>query len=297
MTTALHKKKESLARCIPKAMAMLKNCTLCPRMCRVDRLKGEKGYCDTADRAKVYGYMPHHGEEPPLSGSKGSGTLFFSHCNLCCCFCQNHDISIQGEGDPADPEQIARAMIHLQEQGCHNINFVTPTHVVPFILKAADLALDMGLTLPLVYNSSGYETPETLALLDGIMDIYLPDFKFWDKDLARLACNAPDYPKIARAAVKIMHAQAGNLKIDANGIARSGLLVRHLFMPGTLADTKKILKFLKTCVSPDTRINLMSQYRPLWQAEQVPAFCRPADPNEFRAAVKAARDLGFFFVS
>lgn len=235
--------------------------------------------------------MAHFGEEPPLSGHGGSGTLFFSQCNLRCCFCQNHDISIQGEGEPAAPDQMARAMILLQEQGCHNINFVTPTHVVPFILQAVDLALDMGLSLPLVYNTSGYETPETLDLLNGVMDIYLPDFKFWDKKLARAACNAPDYPDIAREAIKLMDGQVGDLKLDKNGIAVSGLLVRHLVMPDTLEDIKEILGFLKNSVSPDIRINLISQYRPFWQADRVPSFSRPVTPREFRAAIKEARDL------
>lgn len=275
---------------------MLEDCILCPRRCRVDRTRGERGYCGTGDRARVFSWMPHHGEEPPLSGHGGSGTIFFSRCSLQCCFCQNHDISIQGQGEPADPGQIARAMVQLMEKGCHNINFVTPTHVVPFILQAVDLALDMGLTLPLVYNSSGYETPETLALLDGVMDIYLPDFKFWNPDLAGQACDAPDYPDRARAAVKIMYDQVGDLKTDEKGMAVSGLLVRHLVMPDTLADIRQILGFLKTWVSPDTRINLMSQYRPLWQADQIPSLSRPATPQEFRAAVKAARESGLHLV-
>lgn len=273
-------------------MALLKDCTLCPRNCRVDRTRGETGYCKTADGPRVYGFMPHFGEEPPLSGHGGSGTIFFSHCNLGCCFCQNHEISISGEGEPAAPHQIARAMILLQEKGCHNINFVTPTHVVPFILQAVDRAIDLGLDLPLVYNSSGYERPETIALLDGIMDIYLPDFKFWNPELSGAACNAPDYPETARKAICLMQAQTGDLKIDENGIAVSGLLVRHLVMPGTLDDIKSILVFLKEKISPGTCINLMSQYRPLWQAGKVPSLSGNLDASEFRVAVRMAKELG-----
>ena len=290
-------KKEILAKRIPKALAMLECCTLCPRNCRVNRLRGEAGICGTLDRARVYGYMPHFGEEPPLSGHGGSGTLFFSGCSLGCCFCQNYDISIQAEGDLSDVGQIAAAMVRLKEGGCHNINFITPTHVVPFILQAVDQALDMGMDLPLVYNSSGYESPDTLALLDGIMDIYLPDFKFWDPDLSRAACHAPDYPETARQAIQIMQKQAGDLTLDAQGrLALSGLLVRHLVMPGTLKDIKSMLAFLKGSVSPGIRVNLMSQYRPAWEADRVPSFSRSLDPREFRAAVTAAKDMGIDLV-
>ena len=289
-------KRKTLAERIPRALGMLESCSLCPRNCRVNRIKGETGACGIPNRAKVYGYMPHFGEEPPLSGHGGSGTMFFSGCSLGCCFCQNYEISIQQQGDWVDPGQIATAMVRLRGRGCHNINFVTPTHVVPFILQAVDQALDMGMDLPLVYNSSGYECPETLALLEGIMDIYLPDFKFWDPELARAACSAPDYPEVARQAVKIMQQQVGDLTVNSQGIAMSGLLVRHLVMPGTLKDTKEILFYLKESVSSHIHINLMSQYRPLWQADKVPEFSNHLDPKEFRAAVTAAKKLGIDLV-
>ncbi len=227
-----------------------------------------------------------------MSGRFGSGTIFFSNCNLKCCFCQNEGISIRGEGEPAAPKQIARAMIHLQNQGCHNINFVTPTHVVPFILKAIELARDQGLNIPLVYNSSGYETPETLSLLEGIIDIYLPDFKFWEPAAAKLACNAPDYPKVARRAIRIMQAQVGDLCLDEKGIARSGLLVRHLVLPGCLAGTGEIMAFLAHEISPHTRVNIMSQYRPCGHAEKISSLARPVTSAEFRSAVKTAEQYG-----
>lgn len=285
-------KKKKLKKRIFSANKQLSCCRLCPRSCGVDRTRAQAGECNTLDQAIVYGFMPHHGEEPPLSGRLGSGTIFFSNCNLKCCFCQNEDISIRGEGEPATPEQIAGAMIHLQNQGCHNINFVTPTHVVPFILQAIELALDLGLDIPLVYNSSGYETRETLALLDGIIDIYLPDFKFWEPAAAQLACSAPGYPEAARKAIRIMHDQVGDLSIDEKGIARSGLLVRHLVMPENLAGTGEIMAFLADEISPHTRVNLMSQYRPCGKARNMSPLARPITPAEFRLAVKTAENLG-----
>ncbi|WDP88308.1 MAG: radical SAM protein [Desulfobacter sp.] len=289
-------KKAMLQQRIPKAWAQLKRCRLCPRACGVDRTSGETGICNTGDQAVVYGFMPHHGEEPPLSGSGGSGTIFFTHCNLRCCFCQNEDISIRGDGEPANPEQMARAMVRLQDLGCHNINFVTPTHVVPFILKAVDRALDLGLEIPLVYNTSGYDTAETLALLDGIIDIYLPDFKFWDSEVADMVCDAPDYPEVARQALKIMHRQVGDLKVDGQGIARSGLLVRHLVLPDDLAGTQEIVQFLAQKVSSRTAVNIMSQYRPVGNAFANVKLSRPPTVEEYRRAVELARHQGLFLV-
>ncbi len=284
--------KKRLQDKIYLATKQLSCCRLCPRSCGVDRTRGVPGVCNTLDKALVYGYMPHHGEEPPLSGELGSGTIFFSNCNLKCCFCQNEEISIRGEGEPASPEQIAGAMIHLQNQGCHNINLVTPTHVVPFILKAIDLARDQGLDIPLIYNSSGYETRETLSLLDGFIDIYLPDFKFWNPETAKLVCNAPDYPETARRAIRIMQDQVGDLCIDKKGLARSGILVRHLVMPGSLVDTEEILAFLAHEISPHTRINMMSQYHPYGNAREISSLARPVTPAEFRLAVKKAEQYG-----
>lgn len=290
-------KKIRVEKSLTLAAEKLTCCRLCPRACGVDRTAEETGVCNTADQAVVYGFMPHHGEEPPLSGIGGSGTIFFTHCNLQCCFCQNEDISIRGQGDSSTPEQIAMAMIHLQDMGCHNINFVTPTHVVPFILDAVDRALDMGLNLPLVYNTSGYETPETLALLDGIIDIYLPDFKFWAPHVADIACAAPDYPDAARQALKIMHDQVGDLELDPKGIARSGLLVRHLVMPHELAGTKNIVDFLAKEVSSNTAINIMSQYRPVGRACTMEKFSRATTVQEYRAAVDMAKAQGLHLIN
>ena len=292
----VHLKKERLADAIPGAVARLASCCLCPRTCNVDRTRGEAGVCNTLDKAVVCGVMPHHGEEPPLSGSSGSGTIFFSHCNLRCRFCQNDDISLHGRGEPAEPEQIARAMMQLQDQGCHNINFVTPSHVVPFMLQATDLALDMGLELPIVYNSSGYDAPETLHLLDGIVDIYMPDFKFWDPDTANRLCNAPDYPQAAREALRIMHRQVGDLRLDENGIARNGLLVRHLVMPEDLAGTEQVMAFLAKEISARTHVNIMSQYHPVGQARDIPEISRPVTVEEFKKAVALARQYGLKLV-
>ncbi|MCG8619377.1 MAG: radical SAM protein [Desulfobacterales bacterium] len=281
---------------MPSAFRKLSACTLCPRDCGSDRTQGERGLCNTLDKAVVYGCMPHFGEEPPISGTMGSGTIFFSHCNLGCCFCQNDDISLRGEGDAAEPDQIAGAMLLLQEKGCHNINLVTPTHVVPFILQALDLAIDKGLNIPLVYNTSGYESPETLTLLEGIVDIYMPDFKFWSPEVAAMACNAPDYPEIARQAVKIMHRQVGTLALDENGIAVSGLLVHHLVLPENLSGTEKILEFLATEISPDSRVNVMSQYHPVGNAWKKDGLSRPVSPEEFHRAVATAKSFGLHLV-
>ena len=285
-----------LKEALQKALDMLSACTLCPRHCRVGRTGGETGYCGAGRQAKVASFSPHFGEEPPLVGDHGSGTIFFSHCSLQCVFCQNHDISIQGEGHTVFPNQLAAMMIRLQEQGCHNINFVTPTHVVPQILEALDLAVDLGLRIPLVYNCSGYESPDTLALLDGIIDIYMPDFKFWDNAAAGRFCNAPDYRETAQAAIMAMHNQVGGLKTDDAGIACSGLLVRHLVMPGRLEDTRQILEFLKIKVSPGTHVNLMSQYRPLGEARRFSDLCRPLSAPEFRQALEMGKASGLTLV-
>ncbi|MDT8378292.1 MAG: radical SAM protein [Desulfotignum sp.] len=285
-----------LKQVIQQALDMLSPCTLCPRQCRVDRTHGETGYCGAGSQAKVADFAPHFGEEPPLVGVHGSGTIFFSHCSLRCVFCQNHDISIQGDGRTVFPNQLAAMMIRLQEQGCHNINFVTPTHVVPRILQALDIAVDLGLHIPLVYNSSGYDSPDTLALLDGIIDIYMPDFKFRDNKTAGRFCNATDYPETAQAAIRDMHAQVGDLEIGTAGIACSGLLVRHLVMPGHLEDTRRILEFLKTKVSPGTHVNLMSQYRPMGEAVRFSDLCHPLSAAEFRQALEMVKASGLTLV-
>ncbi len=230
-------------------------------------------------------------------GTHGSGTIFVSHCNLKCCFCQNWETSILGEGHTAGKGQIASIMLHLQKIGCHNINLVTPTHVIPQLLEDLEIAIEHGLTLPIVYNSSGYESLETLKILDGIIDIYMPDFKFWDSAVSDMACRAPDYPKVAKAAVIEMHRQVGDLSLDNNGLAQEGLLVRHLALPERLAGTQKIMDFLKDHVSGSTFVNIMSQYYPAGDALKVKKLSRPVSIDEFHAAVEYARQAGLNLIT
>jgi putative pyruvate formate lyase activating enzyme len=286
----------ALTEKIRQAEILLSPCTLCPRQCRVDRAGDEKGYCGTGGKAVVASFAPHFGEEPPLVGDRGSGTLFFSHCNLKCLFCQNYEISIEGRGQAMEAEEIASIMIYLQNMGCCNINLVTPSHVVPQILKALDIAAGLGLRLPLVYNSSGYDRVETLKILRGVVDIYMPDFKFWETEAAGRYCQAKDYPDIARKAVLEMQAQVGDLLLDEGGLALSGLLVRHLVMPGRISDTGRILNFLKEKVSPHTHVNLMSQYRPMGEAKKFKELSLPLSSEEFRSALKLGRASGLVLV-
>ena len=227
-----------------KAYDQLKSCVLCPRKCGVDRLSGETGTCKTGRLAWVSSYSPHFGEEAPLVGNCGSGTIFFTHCNLRCLFCQNFDISHQGCGQEVSGEKLAAMMLDLQNQGCHNINFVTPSHVVPQILSAVEIAIQRGLHVPLVFNSGGYDRVATLKLLEGVFDIYMPDFKFWDPQIAEDACQARDYPEVARKALLEMHRQVGDLLLDEAGIARRGLVIRHLVLPDGLAGTREIMRFI-----------------------------------------------------
>lgn len=277
---------------IAEAQQRLSPCRVCPRHCKVDRLSDEKGICQTGVKAVVSSYAPHFGEESPLVGSGGSGTIFFTHCNLLCIFCQNYEISHLGQGIETDPGQLAAMMVSLQRQGCHNINFVTPSHVVPQILVALPKAIEKGLTVPLVYNSSGYDSLETLKLLEGIVDIYMPDFKFWDKDLAKRYAKAPDYPEVAQKAILEMYRQVGDLVMDDEGVAVKGLLVRHLVMPGSLEETREILRFLAREVSVDTYVNVMDQYRPCGEACHCPPIDRTLTGGEYQQALKLARDAG-----
>ena len=277
---------------IAEAQQRLSPCRVCPRHCKVDRLSDEKGICQTGVKAVVSSYAPHFGEESPLVGSGGSGTIFFTHCNLLCIFCQNYEISHLGQGIETDPGQLAAMMLSLQRQGCHNINFVTPSHVVPQILVALPKAIEKGLTVPLVYNSSGYDSLETLKLLEGIVDIYMPDFKFWDKDLAKRYAKAPDYPEVAQKAILEMYRQVGDLVMDDEGVAVKGLLVRHLVMPGSLEETRGILRFLAREVSVDTYVNVMDQYRPCGEACHCPPIDQTLTGDEYQQALKLARDAG-----
>ncbi|MCP4345257.1 MAG: radical SAM protein [Desulfobacterales bacterium] len=275
-----------------KAFSILNSCTLCPRMCKADRVSGQTGVCKTGDKAYVSSYNSHFGEEVPLVGTHGSGTIFFTRCNLLCIFCQNYDISHEGHGREVSHEDLANMMLLLQNEGCHNINFVTPSHVVPQILMALETAVQKGLSVPLVYNTGGYDNIETLKLLEGVFDIYMPDFKFWDSEIAETTCGAKDYPDIVREAVLEMHRQTGDLVIDETGIARRGLLIRHLVLPEGLAGTREIMRFIAREISPDTYVNIMPQYRPCGMAKEVGALSDYPSQKDFRDALQAAKDEG-----
>ncbi|MEW6602805.1 MAG: radical SAM protein [Nitrospirota bacterium] len=285
--------RKELKEKVLRAETILKSCTLCPRACKVDRTSGDKGFCKTGDRPLVSSFNPHFGEEAPLVGSRGSGTIFFSRCNLGCLFCQNWTISHLGEGKEISFDALADIMIVLQnEYGCHNINFVTPTHQVPMILRSLEIAIDNGLKVPLVYNCGGYEALETLKILDGIIDIYMPDFKYADPEPARMYSKAEDYPETAKAAIREMHRQVGDLVINERGIALRGLLVRHLVLPEGLAGTEEVARFLAEEISPNTYTNIMAQYYPCYKAAGHPPLDRRITNSEFRKAVMAARKAG-----
>lgn len=281
-----------MAESIRRSLRWMKKCTMCPRMCGVDRLSGEKGYCRTGRYATVASFVPHFGEERPLVGGRGSGTIFFSHCNLFCMFCQNWEISHLGQGSPVTAETLAEIMLRLQHQGCHNINFVTPSHVICQILEALPIAVEKGLSVPLVYNCGGYERVSALKLLAGIVDIYMPDFKFWDSETARLSCDAADYPERARRGLLEMHRQVGDLQLDDRGIAQRGLLVRHLVMPDGLAGTPEVMRFLAEEISVDTYVNVMDQYHPCGEAVGKPHFGRRISREEYEEALGAAAKAG-----
>ncbi len=260
----------------------------------MNRLAGESGQCRVTNQVIVSSYGPHLGEEAPLVGRNGSGTIFFSYCNLHCVFCQNYIISQLGEGEPVASETLADMMLSLQAQGCHNVNLVSPTHVVPYILDALEIAAAKGLHLPLVYNTGGYDALETLKLLDGIVDIYMPDMKYSDEKTAERLSGVKDYPEVNRAAVKEMHRQVGDLKTDENGIAERGLLVRHLVLPEGLAGTEGVVKFLANEVSTNTYLNIMSQYRPCHRAFDIPGLDRPLKDHEFNEAIRLAHQQGLY---
>jgi len=258
---ALYERGE-LARRVDRAVESLRRCRVCPRDCDVDRLQDRFAVCRAGRYAVVASYTPHHGEENCLRGWRGSGTIFFSGCNLRCVFCQNFDISWQVRGRVTPPDRLAAMMIELQDLGCHNINLVTPEHVVPQIIEALPAAIEQGLRLPLVYNTSAYDSTESLELLNGIVDIYMPDFKYWDGEMARKYSRAPDYPQVARRVIKEMHRQVGDLALDDDGIAQRGLLVRHLVMPRDIAGTRQVMNWIARELSPATYVNLMRQYYP-----------------------------------
>ena len=282
-----------LDRRVAAAYRHLEDCDLCARYCRVNRRQGIEGaVCRTGARAVVASFGPHHGEEDPLRGWAGSGTVFFSWCNLRCVFCQNWDISQRGIGREVEPRELADMMLELQAKGCHNINLVSPSHVVAQIIAAVADAVPRGLRLPLVYNTGGYDSPEALALLDGIVDIYMPDMKYGDSALARKYSKVRNYVEANRAAVKEMHRQVGDLVLDARGIAQRGLLVRHLVLPNGIAGTEQLLSFLAEEISANTYLNLMDQYGPCYRADEYPEIDRPITAAEYREALDAAARHG-----
>jgi putative pyruvate formate lyase activating enzyme len=250
--------------------------------------------CRTGERAVVTSFAPHHGEEPPLRGRRGSGTIFFSWCNLRCVYCQNWEISQKGHGQEVEPEHLARMMLGLQEMRCHNINFVSPSHVVAQILEGLLLAARQGLHLPLVYNTGGYDSIESLELLEGVIDIYMPDAKYGSSEVARRYSHVRNYVEVNQAALREMHRQVGDLVLDARGVARRGLLVRHLVLPGELADTERVLRFLAHEISPRTCVNVMDQYRPVYRAHRYPQIARRISGGEFRRAIGRMREYGLW---
>nr|WP_287261195.1 radical SAM protein [Methanothrix sp.] len=281
---------EELQSRAEEAIRRLEHCEICPRRCRVNRIEGELGFCRTGRLAKVSSAGPHYGEEPPLVGYHGSGTIFFAGCNLACVFCQNYEISQLDMGVEVTAERLAGIMMHLQLTGCHNINLVTPTHVVPQILEALVIASEMGLSIPLVYNSGGYDSVDTLRLLDGIVDIYMPDAKYGSDEMAMRYSNAPGYVGVMKAAIKEMHRQVGDLVIE-NGIAVRGLLVRHLVLPDNLAGTDEVVRFISE-LSKNTYINIMDQYRPEYRADRYRELSRRITLSEYREALRLARAAG-----
>lgn len=275
-----------------EAVFRLESCQICPRQCRVNRLKDEKGFCRGERHARVYSYAPHFGEEPPLVGTRGSGTIFFSGCNLSCVFCQNYEISQLDQGTKVKSRGLALMMGRLQDLGCHNINFVSPTHFVPQILEALVEAKEAGLTIPLVYNSGGYDSVETLRLLDGVFDIYMPDLKYGSDEMALRYSNAPLYTKYAKAAILEMYRQVGDLEIDDDGLAVKGLMIRHLVLPEGAAGTSEVVRFLSEEVSENTYLNVMAQYRPEYKACGYLAIDRSITVREYRDAVQLAVSAG-----
>jgi len=284
--------KREFEKRIKSAFALLSPCRLCPRRCEVDRLKGKKGICQAGAIPEVSSYNLHFGEEPGISGWRGSGTIFFAHCNLRCVFCQNYPISQLGHGNETDSSELAEMMLELQADNAHNINLVTATHYVPWIIEAVFLAREKGLKIPLVYNSGGYESMEQLRLLDGIIDIYMPDMKYNDNSVAKRLSNAPDYVEVNRAAIKEMRRQVGELVLDDAGIALRGLLIRHLVLPEGLAGTDGIMEFIAKEISRKTAISLMSQYFPAHRAYEFPELSRRINQTEYALAEQAMEKFG-----
>jgi putative pyruvate formate lyase activating enzyme len=287
---------DELGRRARAAYALLgERCTVCPRLCKVDRRADVKGLCSIGRQAVVASYFPHFGEEDVLRGHRGSGTIFFSGCNLRCVFCQNHDISWEVRGERTTPARLAAMMLELQAIGCHNINWVTPEHVVPQILEALPLAVERGLRLPIVYNTSAYDSLDSLELMDGVVDVYMPDFKLWTNDAARRYLKRADYPDVARATVKEMHRQLGDLVCDGNGLARRGVILRHLIMPGLLEETEAILRWVADELGTGCYVNLMAQYYVsgrVGRDGQYAEIARGIHRGEYEQALTLAHELG-----
>ena len=280
---------------VEKAISMLSECNVCPHECGVNRLENKKGFCKIGRNVYVASYFPHRGEEFPIRGYFGSGTVFFSFCNMKCVYCQNYDISQLGEGREINPEQLSEIMIELQEQGCHNINWVSPSHVVPQLLEALYLAVKKGLRIPIVYNTSSYDSMESLKLLEGIVDIYLPDIKYLNNDFGKKYSKVKNYGNVVKENIKEMYRQVGDLKVDDRGIAYRGVLVRHLVLPNDISNTKEVLEFLKS-VSPDIHVNVMSQYHPYFKAFDYPELNRMITSKEYFDALNYAEKLGLNLV-
>lgn len=284
----LYEKGELIQR-IKLLNEFLKECRLCPRQCKVNRLGGARGVCQANSILKISSAFPHFGEEPPLVGYHGSGTIFLTHCNLRCIFCQNYDISHLGKGEEITSSDLARVMIRLQEVGCHNINFVTPTHYAPQVIASLPEAIERGLRIPIVYNCSGYESLEVIRLLEGVVDIYMPDTKYMDERYSKRFSNAPDYPGVIKEILKEMHRQVGDLIINSKGIAERGLLIRHLVMPNGIASSEAILKFIAQEISIHSYVNIMDQYRPEYLAYEYPEINRRITHKEYIEAVQIAK--------
>lgn len=285
-------KDGSLANTTEKIFKSLESCSICPRKCQVNRLKNELGFCKTGLKPRIYSFMPHHGEEPPISGTNGSGTIFFSGCNMACVYCQNYKFSQTEAGKEMEFEELAEIMLKLQKQGCHNINLVTPTHVLPQILKALNIAIAQGLKIPLVYNTGGYENPSMIKLLEGIVDIYLADMRYGSDKSAMQYSSAGDYVEFNQASIKEMHAQVGIAQINNNGIIKKGLIIRHLVLPNNLSGSKEVFEFISTKISPETYISLMSQYTPFYKAEGIKEISRQITKNEYRQAEELMQNYG-----
>jgi putative pyruvate formate lyase activating enzyme len=277
---------------VRKLNGILKECTLCPRECKINRLKGKYGVCRSTDQIVVSSLSAHLGEEPPLVGWNGSGTIFFTNCNMWCLYCQNYDVSHLKRGEVISVTQLTEAMTSLQQLGCHNINLVTPTHFVPQIAEALSIAVEKGLMIPIVYNCGGYESIETLKLLDGLIDIYMPDIKYSENFNARKYSGVRDYWDVVRKAVIEMHRQVGDLKINTFGIAEKGLLIRHLVLPDDIAGSKKVIDFIKKEICIDSYVNIMDQYRPVFKAYKFPELNRKITTEEYNDVINYAESLG-----